>query len=229
MGTTQTGRRFYVGMGLALILLSILGFAPFMYARFSSGGTMSTPLMAHGISFFAWLGLFTYQASLVRARNLKKHMKLGQASVGLALIMLASGVAVMGEVFARGDASATPFSPEQFIMLPIMDISIFVVYYTLAIMNRTAPETHKRLMLLVGIMMMDPATGRFGLTLGFPPIGMLFHFGLIAAMCIYDRRTLGHVHKVTWIALPVLAARYAAFFIIGPTDAWAAFAHRLLG
>ncbi len=229
MGTTLAGRRFYVGMGTVLILLSILGFTPFMYARFTGGGQMSTALVAHSISFFAWLGLFTYQASLVRAKNLKKHMKLGQASVGLALIMLASGVAVMGEVFARGDASATPFSPEQFIMLPIMDISIFVVYYTLAIMNRKVPETHKRLMLLVGIMMMDPATGRLGMTLGFPPIGMLFHFGLIAAMCIHDRRTLGHVHKVSWIALPVLTARYAAFFIVGPTEAWAKFTHMLLG
>jgi len=229
MGTTQTGRRFYVGMGLALILLSILGFTPFMYARFSSGGQMSLALMAHGISFFAWLGLFTYQASLVRAKNLKKHMKLGQASVGLALIMLASGVAVMSEVFARGDASATPFTSEQFVMLPLMDISIFAVYYTLAIMNRKVPETHKRLMLLVGIMMIDPATGRLGLTLGFPPIGMLFHFGLIFAMCMYDRRTLGQIHKVTWIALLVLAARYAAFFIIGPTETWARFTHMLLG
>ncbi|SDD83940.1 hypothetical protein [Kordiimonas lacus] len=229
MGSSQTGRRFYVGMGLALILLSILGFTPFMYARFASGGTMSMALVAHGISFFAWLALFTYQASLVRAKNLKKHMKLGQASVGLALIVLASGVVVTGEVFARGDASATPFSPEQFIMLPLMDITIFVVYYTLAIMNRKVPETHKRLMLLVGIMMMDPATGRLGFTLGFPPIGMLFHFGLIAAMCIYDRRTLGQVHKVSWVALAVLTARYAAFFIIGPTEAWAAFTHWLLG
>ncbi|MFC4348984.1 hypothetical protein ACFO5Q_14110 [Kordiimonas lipolytica] len=229
MGTTQTGRSFYVGMGVALILLSFLGFGPFMYERFATGGEMSPMLAMHGVLFFGWLVLYTYQASLVRARNLRKHMVLGKASIALAIAMAVVSVVVTGEVFARGESSATPFSPEQFVMLPLMDITLFVVYYSLAVLNRKVPETHKRLMLLVGIMMMDPATGRLGLTLGFAPIGLLFHFGLIAALCVYDQRTLGRVHKVSLIAGLVLAARYVAFFAIGPTEAWASFARMLLG
>ncbi|NVJ69679.1 MAG: hypothetical protein HWE08_04955 [Alphaproteobacteria bacterium] len=229
MVSSKTGRTFYRNMGFVLLGLSVAGFLPFVLGRFQNGGSMSMALVVHGASFFAWLGLYTYQASLVRARNLKKHKKLGEASVGLALIMLASAIAVTLEVFARGDSSATPFSPEQFIMLPMMDTILFVVFYSMAIIERKVPETHKRLMLLVGIMMIDPATGRLGLSLGFPPIGLLLHFSLLVALCMYDRKSMGRVHLVSKIALVVLAARYTLFFTVGPTEAWAAFAHKVLG
>ena len=229
MATNSVNSRFYISMGFLLILLSILGFTPFVYERFASGGHMSPALAVHAVAFFSWLCLFCYQASQVRARNLKRHMALGKASVLLAAVMVVGSLVVTNDIFDQRSSSATPFSPEQFIMLPLMDIALFAAYYGLAFRARKTPDVHKRLMLLAGIMMMDPATGRLGLALGFPPIGLLFHFGLIVALCVYDRRSLGHIHKVSWIAGLVLAARYVAFFTVGPTEGWAAFSHWLLG
>ncbi|NVJ96996.1 MAG: hypothetical protein HWE25_02525 [Alphaproteobacteria bacterium] len=227
--SSPASRTFFVHMGLFMIVLAVLGFGPFIYGRMAAGGEMGGALALHGITFTAWLVLFTYQASLVRTRNIKRHMMLGKLSLGLAAAMFVFAAITTVDVFARGESSATPFSPEQFIMLPLMDISLFVGLYTAAMLNRKKPEVHKRLMLLVGIMMMDPATGRLGFTLGFPPIGMLIHLGLGIAMCIYDRRALGSVHAVSKLAVGLIIVRYAAFFSVGPTTGWASFTHWLLG
>ncbi len=110
-----------------------------------------------------------------------------------------------------------------------MDIILFMIFYTLAYRNRRSAETHKHYMLLTGVVMMDPALARMGLSVDFIPLGALLHFGLLMIVLMYDRRNLGHVHTATKIAFAAIALRMVALFTVGPTDAWTKFTHMLFG
>lgn len=229
MNNNPVSNSFYVRMGLVLIALIFAGFIPVLMARIYIGGSVSTVTMTHGILTLSWFVLFTYQASLVSLKNLKRHVTLGKISLVLAAAILITGVLVMQDSYDRGSNGGTPFSNEHFIILPFVDLILFVIFYGLAFINRFEADTHKHFMLLTGIMIMDPAVARIGLTLGFIPIGMLFHFGLLAAVIWHDRKAHGSVHKATKVAVAFLIVRYALVFLVGPTEAWASLVRSTLG
>ncbi|MCF8475051.1 MAG: hypothetical protein K9G26_10165 [Emcibacter sp.] len=227
MGNQQFGHKFYIRMGYVLIAFILAGFIPFIKMRFDHGGTMNPALMAHGISYLGWYILFILQASLIAKKNISLHMKLGKASLLLAAIMVITSILVMKDSFDRGSNGGTPFSPEHFIMLPFMDTLLFITGFSLAYINRKDALTHKHFMLLASILIMDPATARLAITLGFMPLGMLFHFGLLAAVIVYDKKTLGTIHKATKIGLALLVMRYTLFFTLGFSETWAKFVHMI--
>ncbi len=225
----KTGGVFYVRMGLVLTALLFLGFIPFVNARYTDGGSLSPLLMSHAILYFLWYVLYTYQASLIGVKNIKRHMKLGKYSAALAIAMVITGIMLIKLSHETASSSATPFPPEQFILLPMWDVALFTLFYSLGIKNRKTGENHKHYILLAGIAMIDPATARIAMTLGVPPIGILFHFGLVAAVIVYDKRVMGYIHKATKLALIMIAIRYLTVFVVGPTQAWSDILHSVLG
>lgn len=220
---------FYARMAMLLIVIVLTGFAPFVFERFRSGGTMGFALAGHSISYMLWCILLLVQAGLIAGRNIKLHMTLGKTSLMLALVMILTAVLVTQQSFARGSTGGTPFSPEHFIMLPIMDMLLFAGFYSAGFLKRKQALTHKHLMLFASIMMLDPATGRLGLILGLPPLGILFHFAVVALVWVHDHKSAGAAHSVTKWATLLLVIRYGLFFTIGGTEAWAAFAHKIFG
>jgi hypothetical protein len=54
-------------------------------------------------------------------------------------------------------------------IVPLSSIVFFAVVFTLAIIATRRPETHKRLMLLAGISLLDAAVARWFLTFLAPP------------------------------------------------------------
>jgi uncharacterized membrane protein YozB (DUF420 family) len=229
MNNVQVRNSFYVRMGFILVALIFAGFMPVLKTRFDSGGTVNATLVTHGFLTLGWFVLFTYQASLISLGNIKRHMTIGKVSVVIAAAITITGVLMMQDSFDRGSNGGTPFSNEHFIILPFLDIALFVIFYGLAFINRFEADTHKHFMLLTGIMIMDPAVARIGMTLGFMPVGLLLHFGLLAAVFLYDRKTYGHVHMATKIGLVALGSRYGLIFLLGPTEVWANFVHKVFG
>jgi hypothetical protein len=230
MSKNQTSKdSFYFKMGLLLIVLLFLGFTPYIKHRVDTGSGFSPTLIAHTITHLGWYVLFAFQAWLISNKNMKLHMTLGKASIGLAIAMTITGFLMMKGSFIAGSNGGTPFTTDHFIILPFMDLVVFAVAYPLAVINRKEPLTHKHYMLMASILIMDPALARIGLTLGFIPIGLLLHFSLIAVVAGYDRKTLGAIHTATKVGFGLLVVRYAAIFLVGPTEAWASFVHLMLG
>ncbi len=229
MTNNKVSDSFYVRMGIVLILLIFAGFIPFITSKQGAGDTMSPLLMVHGILLLGWFTLYLYQASLIPKKNIKRHMALGKSSLILSAAIIITSFMVTQHSFDTGSSSATPFTPEHFILLPIIDIIGFIIFYSLAFANRKQASAHKHYMLLTGIVIMDPATARLALTIGFMPIGLLIHFGLIGAMIFYDRKTDNGVHIATKLGLGFLILLYTLIFFVGPTEGWAKFAHMLLG
>lgn len=220
---------FYVRMGLVLIALIFAGFIPFIKMRYDGGGSLNPLFLTHGILTLGWFVLFTYQASLVSVGNVRRHMALGKASLALTAAIVITGVMMMQYAFDHGSNGGTPLTPEHFIFLPFIDIVMFIIFYSLAFKNRFEADTHKHYMLLTGILIMDPAVARIGMSLGFVPLALLLHFGLLVLIVMHDRKKYGHVHKATKVGFVGVVTLYGSIILIGSTQAWAKLVHMVLG
>ncbi|HEX4912867.1 MAG TPA: hypothetical protein VFV51_02865, partial [Vicinamibacterales bacterium] len=88
-------RAFYGGMGVLLAALTLVGFGPTFYFRWWFGPTttvtgvtaLSPFTYFHGALFTAWVALFIVQTSLIAARRVAVHRRLGVAGAVLAAAM----------------------------------------------------------------------------------------------------------------------------------------------
>ena len=86
-----------------------------------------------------------------------------------------------------------------------------MVYYVLALRNRRSGDFHKRYILVASAVGLGAAVFRVLLSLVGPnqwniPAGLLLTNAFIVAGMFHDRITLGRVHRVYRIALPVCIA-----------------------
>lgn len=220
---------FFVKMGLISIALLFLGFVPFVHMRVDATGTYAPILAIHGVLMLMWYALFTYQATLVGKKNIVRHKTLGQYSLYLVGGVIVSGFMVAKWSYDTGSDGGTPLSPDHFLILPMGDLLLFTSAFVLAYLNRKTPSQHKRYMWLASLLILDPATVRFGMTLGFPPLGLLIIAALLALLIYYDKKTMGAVQKATKIGMAMWAAYLAAIALLGPTEAWSTFVQFLFG
>ena len=113
----------------------------------------------------------------------------------------------------------------------------FAVVFCLAIANVRRPETHKRLMLLAGISLLDAAVARWFLTFlappgppGPPPVFVtippaLVAYLLLVVAIVHDWRTRGRPHPVYVYGGIALLAVKLLNWPISTTSAW----HSLAG
>ncbi len=222
-----TGERwFFVGMGVAAAITVFAGFAPTYYLKDVLGGPPLTPLRhVHGFLFTSWIVLFIIQTSLVAARRTDVHRRLGVAGGLLAGMMVAVGTSLAVEVVRRGAAPPGAPSPLEFFAIPTGDMLVFSSLVGLGLYFRRRPDTHKRLMLLATIGLLDAAIARLPFVVG---TGPLVFFGLtdlfVVACWLYDLKVRGRVHPAfLWGGLFLIASQPLRL-AIGSTDAWHAFA-----
>src|SRR6185295_11140879 len=86
-------RRFHVGMSVAFLVTAFAGFAPSYYLRGLSDRPALSPLLhVHGLVFTSWLVLLFVQSTLVSARRVDWHKRLGIAGAVIAATMVPLGV-----------------------------------------------------------------------------------------------------------------------------------------
>lgn len=228
-------RRFYGRMAVAMLVIVFIGFAPSFYLR----GLISVPrpnspmtpvIWAHGIVFSLWMLLFWWQTRLVAAGNRVTHMKLGVGGIGLALLMLGLMFVTATQQVAR--MTQPPFvDPLSWTAVPLSTIPQFIIFLWLGWQHRRDPQAHKRAMLILALLMMEPAVGRFPL---FPPsfmgqyVAAFLSWALILPLVLWDRRSRGELHWMTMLGLFVTAAVLVLRFSIWTSLAWHDFATTLL-
>ena len=224
-------RRFYLGMGLMILLIMFAGFAPSFYLRgmvppYRPYLPMSATVLLHGLLFTAWLALFVTQASLVSARRPDIHRKLGIVAFILLPAMVFVGfLAAVGGVARH--SGPPDLSPLSWLAVPLLDIPVFAGLIGAALYKRRDPQTHKRLMLCALISMTPPGTGRLpGLeeVLTFPGVVIGGQVLLLAALAIWDLRSRGRLHRVTIVASLVIVGSWIFRLAIWQTEGWLAFA-----
>ena len=231
----RNDRLFYTGASLYLAVLTFAGFARSFYLSSWMAPSPMQPevgrlLILHGLFFTAWMALLVVQPVLIANRRRQLHRRLGWAGAALAVAMvvfgnLAAVAAMHGGFKGLGD-------PHAFYAVPFFAIQSFAILVGLAVLWRERPETHKRLMLLAGIVIVEAATARIELAPIVAGAPFSFFVGgdlLILAGIAYDKLSRGRVHGVwIWGGAAVVASQIGKVFI-SQTEPWIAFGRAVAG
>ena len=228
-------RAFYTGMAVVMALTVFAGFSSTYFFRLTSGtprtvsGGPITPLLhLHAVLFTAWVVLFIVQTTLVAARRVAVHRRLGLAAIGLAVAMVVVGFNTATASAARG-AAPPGVDPIAFLVVPMFDIVLFAGFVTAALLRRRDKEAHKRLMLLAYVSIITAGVARLP---GLLPLGPPVFFGLsllfVVAGIGYDRLSRGRIHRVYLWGGAILALSVPLRLAVSGTAAWRAFGEWLI-
>jgi hypothetical protein len=225
-------RYFYSGMAVAAAVVVFAGFAPTYFLRASYQSTpLPMYLHVHGFLFTTWIALFIAQTSLVAARQTNVHRRLGWATAVLAVVMVIVGTTA-GIVSMRGQVEAGNVDQAlTFLTTPLFSMVVFATLVAAAIRLRRDSQTHKRLMLLATISILDAAVARLPFEFlrtpswAFMPATDL----LLLAAILYDVASRRRVHPAyLWGGLLIVAGQ-ALRIPIGETGMWQAIARAIVG
>jgi hypothetical protein len=224
-------RVFYTGMAVAAALAVLIGFARTFYLRGRFEPTPLVPLLVvHGVVFSAWMVLFAAQTSLIAARRAPIHRRMGWAGAGLAAAMVVVALAAAVTTGRRDIAAGYETESLEFFATPVLSMAVFALLVAAAVAARGRPETHKRLMLLATVSLLDAAFARWPIAgIAASPLG---YYGLtdafIVAAILYDLGVRRRVHAVyIWGGLLIVAGQWARE-PLGATAVWQAFARAVL-
>ena len=231
-------RKFYSRMALFLVVVVLLGFGPSFYLRGivppypRPNPTLPPWVLLHGSLFTLWMLVFVAQTQLVTARRVDVHMKLGKASMVLALAIIP--MMYLTSVWQVARANQPPFTdPLNWTAVPLAAIPAYAIMVWTGWRRRKQAQWHKRAMLGAAILVvMGPGVGRLPIA---PPTlgGFIFQLSvgmlLFVPLLIWDRRSLGHIHPATWLAVSVGAVSVVVPVLLIASHSWAPIAQHLPG
>jgi hypothetical protein len=198
---------FYFYMALSCAAVAFLGFAPTFWLPLASHKFQANPVVyIHGLVFFSWTLFFVFQTWLASSGRIMRHRSVGLIGISFATAMTIFGTLVAINAMKVAAAQGQTNEGVAFAIVPLAGILFFAVVFTLAIRAVRNPETHKRLMLLAGISILDAAVGRWFLTFlappgppGPPPVAVALPAAFVAYLLlvvaiVFDWRTRGKPH-----------------------------------
>jgi hypothetical protein len=224
-------RYFYFTMSLAMSGLVVWAFSRTVGEHLFHA-TPPRPLLLwmHGTAFAGWMMFFILQSALVRVRSVNLHRSLGWFGAALATAMVVLGFSV-AVVMTRFDSAVLhQKNVDSFLSIPFEDMIIFGVCVALAVLWRSSPDYHRRLLFIATCQLMDAAIGRFDFWFDHN----LFYIGLdllIVLGMVRDKIVDGRVHKVYLYALPpIIVLQNLAIYAWRANPAWwQAITHSILG
>lgn len=219
-------RYFYLGMSLASAAIVFAGFAPTFFLRPAAQPALSPLLVVHGVVFTAWIALFVSQALLVAANRRDLHRRLGWAGAALAAAVVILGTGAAVEALRLGRAPIPGLDPRSFFVIPMRAILNFAILAAAAIALRRDAASHKRLIILATIAILDAAIARLpGVGAYGPPLFFVLQDLLVAVACVYDRRVHGRVHAAyKWGGALIVLTQPLSLAVAG-TAPWLALAN----
>lgn len=224
-------RAFYTGIAVAAAIAVFVGFLRTYFLRpYFRTEPLDLAFHLHGLVFSAWIALFVAQVALVAARRTDVHRKLGWAGACLAGLMVVVALNAAVHAAHRDIAAGYEIESLRFFTTPVLAMAMFISLVALAVSARGRPETHKRLMLLATLSLLDAAVARWPI----PGIGdaPLAYYAItdafIAAAMIYDfaaRRSVSPVY--IWGGAAIVVEQWARD-ALGATAGWQWLAAKIL-
>jgi hypothetical protein len=221
-------RSLYLVAAITFPLLVLTGYFKSYYGRglFDGVPAPSTLAHVHGIVMSAWVLYFVAQVALVRTKNLKLHMTMGFAGIGLAALAVITGMTAAYYAHLVEHRAPGGLDPRSFFLIPVGDMLLFVIFFAGAIYYRKKPAIHKSLMLMTVINFLPPALARIPVVP--PQFTILWAFGLSSlagiVVLIYQKTVHG---KIIWqyaaaLAIFIFALPFRIWF--SATETWMNFA-----
>jgi hypothetical protein len=230
-------RIFYSAMAMLLLVTVFVGFARTFYLKpwFPESAHHAPPepfFLFHGAFFTAWFILLAVQPRLVADGNLAVHRRFGRYGVVLAVSMVVFGL--VGALIAAGRPGGfidVPVPPLQFLAVPVTGLALFAIFVWQAILRRHDAQSHKRLMLLASISLVEAAVVRLPFdhsTLESPipyfDVMELFTLLFLLPIAIWDVGSRGRLHPATlWGGLALIIAMPLRL-MLGASETWQSFA-----
>jgi len=239
-----TRSRFYVGVGLFMVVLNLAGFLPSFIDPSRRVGPPTLGIMIHAVLAASWILLFLGQSFLVLRARTSVHRRVGLAGAVLAFAMIGSGVITVTKSAHRGfdlsgdiarvavpPGAPPPTAADHAVGMfpPLLAFANFGVLTGLGLWFRHRPEVHKRLMVLgLSQLVSTPLIHLTGFLVGIWPslhgalspvwlAGFLLPFGL----AVHDRVSSGRIHALSlWIPLLLILETFGLFALVMPTQAW---------
>jgi hypothetical protein len=180
-------------------------------------------LWVHAFVFCGWIVLFILQITLIRARRIRWHRRLGVATMLLGGTIPVIGVATTLEM-TRFDVDHGLFDAVEgaaFLGIPFNDVIFFTGALAAGYWWRTRPEIHRRMMLLATCLLTPAAFARFP----FITITALRWYPGVDALLLLavaqDVWVAGRVHRAYAISLPlVVSGQIAAMWLYLARPTW---------
>jgi hypothetical protein len=172
--TARPTRTFYIWMSAACLILGLLGFSMTYWIPLVTGGFRAGPIVyIHAAAYYGWLVLLLTQSILVSRGEMRNHRVWGVAGVSLATAMVLIGVAValhaLEHRLSDGEGNRARAMAFIQVTLPIFFGGMVVA----AILNVSRPNTHKRLIFVATITIIQAAIDRLlGMIVG--PFAVLY-------------------------------------------------------
>jgi MFS family permease len=167
---------FFVSMAVAIAATVVIAFTTSFLRTDLATKLDSTWVQAHVTTFGAWILLFFAQTVLIASHRADIHRRVGIFGAGLAGVMIALTVgAALGAFWTSQPRPG--FEALVYFTAPHVDMIAFTIFVTAGLLLRNRPDTHKRLMLLATISLLDAVSERL------PVIG---HGGKYAHFAVQD-------------------------------------------
>lgn len=226
-------RNFFLWAAVLFPLIVLIGYFKTYYfsAFFPDVKPLANTLVhAHGIVMSLWVLYFTLQIALVRTKNIKLHVTLGFAGIALAVMVVIVGLATAYNTHIVRFSSVPGVHPYSFLMIPLSDLLLFVIFLGGAVYYRKRPAEHKTLMLMTAINFLAPALGRISVVPA--NFNLLWTFGvpcLIAIFClIWHSVKHRKINKIFALAVFVFVAAQPLRVVVGLSQTWINFIDRLV-
>ncbi len=223
-------RLFFAGMAILLCASVVFGFSRTYFMVGMALAPLPNALVhVHGAVFTLWMLLFLTQTVLVSANRVAWHRTLGVFAFCLTPVMTILGIVTSIDGLRRG-VSIGPLGSAPALAISLLGMVIFPILILASWRARRQPGSHKRLILLATLSLVEAGFGRFpwrslGLTPAIGAQGMVVLFLLI--LVAYDLYSLRRVHRTTAWAAPLTLAFTVLSVPIGMTPVWHGFTNFL--
>ncbi len=221
---------FFSGMAAVALIAVLVGFArTYFLAGFFRAPLPNLLVHLHGAVFTLWIILFITQVSLVTARRVDLHRRLGLLAFLLAIVVIVLGTVTASDSLARHVAKHRTDTVEEvraFYAVPLADMLMFSTFVYLGYRNRFQPVVHKRLMWFATLSLLDAGFDRWPF---FDPyslavVNLICFTPLLLLMIGYDWWSTGKVQRVTiWAAIFMVFVQQIRH-PLSHTAAWQSFA-----
>jgi hypothetical protein len=217
--------------------VAVVGFGPSTMAIAS--GRRPAPLAVihvHAALMVAWLLLFVAQTGLVATGRVRTHRTLGLVSFALAPAMYVMMIAAWIVTYRHAPESGRVHAANM-VIVAINVASMFAVFYTWAMLaRRTAPETHKRLIVMATLVLLSAAVGRMGWLPWnggpadrFNYVCFAYVLALLAPALLHDVVRRGRVHRAYVAGVGLFASWILAASLLWDAPWWQRLAPVLFG
>ncbi|HEV7513903.1 MAG TPA: hypothetical protein VGO27_19560 [Candidatus Acidoferrum sp.] len=222
---------FYFSMSLLIAAVVTYGFSHTVNENLLHP-TAPRPfiLYLHAAVFTGWLLFFILQSVLVRTGNVRVHRKIGWFGAGLGAAIPVVGVATAVAMARFNMLHQRSPGSDAFLIVPLFDVTAFIIPFALAIYWRAKPEFHRRLVLIATCALTAAGFGRFPNFLMpenmfYAGVDVLIFLGVVRDL-IVNRR----IHPVYLCALPafILGQIFVVYTYTHTSPWWMATARAIL-